>query len=120
MITAQDIQEAIAYYNGKVEPSPQDAIMLAACFTLQDHMFPQGQADPQAYSLAAEPTDIQYKYSGASAETIGEYGESDFLIAISGKAPAAIWAIIDDLMSVLKVNYKRVYDHVMREVRKTD
>lgn len=120
MITPKDLQEAIAYYSGKVDPKPNDAVMLAACYTLQDHLFPEAKPEPAAYSIAPEPPETNYSYSGADMEAVGEYGDSDFLLAVSGKDPAAAWAIMDDLMDTLRVSYKRVYDRVMREIREIE
>ena len=117
MITPKDLQEAIAYYSGKVDPKPNDALMLAACYTLQDHLLPETKPEAAAYSIASEPPEINYSYSGANMEAVGEYGDSDFLMAVSSKNPAAVWAIMDDLMDTLRVSYKRVYDRVLREIR---
>ena len=65
-----------------------------------------------------------YSYSGDSAplpvsdnfQTIGEYGDSDFLRAVAGKDPARIWPIIDELMDTLLLVKRSVYDSVMRKV----
>lgn len=118
MITPKDLQEAIAYYNGKIEPNPQDAIILAACYILQDHMLPQERQEAQPYSFAIAPPETQYGYSSAAQETIGEYGNSDFLQAVSGKSAVEAWAIMDDLMDTLGVTNPRAYEGVMREIRK--
>ena len=44
------------------------------------------------------------------------YGDSDFLQAVAGKDPAAVWEILDDLMDTLHVVNPRVYDGVMRKI----
>lgn len=116
MITEKNLQEAIAYYNGKLDPEPNDAVMLAACYMLRDRMFPQEQQQAQAYSLAPEPPEIQYRYSGVSSEAVGDYGDSDFLQAVRGKNPAEMWPVMDDLMDTLRLAKPRLYDRIMREI----
>ena len=116
MITEKNLQEAIAYYNGKLDPSPQDAIMLAACYMLQDRMFPQEQT--RSYSLPIAPPETQYGYSGAARDTVGEYGDSDFLLAVSEKNPAAAWEIIDGHMENLRAVNPRAYEGVMERLRR--
>ena len=62
-------------------------------------------------------------YSGAPApvtaepDTVGEYGDSEFLLAVAGKDPAKAWAIIDELMDTLALVNRKVYDSVMRKIK---
>ena len=122
LITPMDLQEAIAYYSGKVDPKPNDALMLAACRYLVDRetLLSAAQNEPDVHPPAIEPPETRYSYSGADMETVGEYGDSDFLLTVLGKDPAAVWAIMDDLMDTLRVSYKRVYDCVLREIREIE
>lgn len=128
MITEKDVREAIAYCQGKLDPKRDDAILLAACIIIQREMFPESVKDTvnfnqnltdgaPAYSYAAPPvsTETLPRYSGA--DTVGDYGESDFLHAVQGKDPAAMWAVMDELMETLKMVNPRVYDGVMRKIR---
>lgn len=128
MITEKDLQEEIAYRSGKLDPSTNDAVILASCQYLEDRKVflkiletlskrDESETAPQAYSLAAEPTDIQHKYSGASEKTIGEYGDSDFLLTVADKDPVAVWAIMDEHMQAMRAVKRRVYDDIMRKLR---
>lgn len=64
-----------------------------------------------AYSAAAPPEPVaQY--------TVGEYGDSDFLLAVSGKDPAKVWPVIDELMDTLAMVNSRVYNSVMQKVQR--
>lgn len=63
---------------------------------------------PKMYSSAPSPL---------LAEPVGDYGDSDFLRAVSGKAPEKAWAVMDELMDALVVTNERVYNEVMRKVR---
>lgn len=62
-------------------------------------------------------------YSGAPAPataepaTVGEYGDSEFLLAVAGKDPEKAWAIIDELMDTLALVNRKVYDSVMRKIK---
>ena len=62
-------------------------------------------------------------YSGAPAPisvkpaTVGEYGDSEFLLAVAGKDPAKAWAVVDELMDTLALVNRKVYDSVMRKVK---
>ena len=64
-------------------------------------------------------------YSGAPApvpvepDTVGEYGDSEFLLAVAGKDPARAWAIVDELMDTLAIVNRKVYDSVLRKIKTT-
>lgn len=122
MITEKDVQEAIAYCEGKLDPKRDDALLLAACYTIRREMFGSGEPVEKidklpAYSYAAPPetTETLPRYSGA--DTVGDYGDSDFLRAVQGKDPAAMWAVMDEMMETLKMVNPRVYEGVMRKIR---
>ena len=44
-------------------------------------------------------------------------GDSDFMQAVSSRAPEQAWAIVDELMDALKVTDARMYDNVMWKMR---
>ena len=137
MIDDKQIQEAIAYCQGKVEPKREDAILLAACYIIQDHFHDDFYANAgknlanagknlanagnnlananTAYSFAPPPAETPQ--ITAAPETVGEYGSSEFLQAIVGKDPATCWGVMDELMDDLSVINPRVYAGVMRKIR---
>ena len=59
-----------------------------------------------AYSEASTP----------AGETLGLYGESDFLRAVAGIPASDAWAVMDELMDTLQVVNPRTYDSVMRKL----
>lgn len=122
MIDEKQIQEAIAYCNGKLDPNRSDAILLAACYILQDHFRNDREAETaeNGYSFAATPIERAENYADDQSgdPPVGDYGGSDFLQAVRGKTPADMWLIMDDLMQTLAVVNPRVYDGVMRQIRK--
>lgn len=81
---------------------------LAVLYAIQNRHSDNGNdAARMMYSAAPAPV---------SAETVGEYGDSDFLRAIQGKDPERTWAVMDELMDTLKVTNERVYNSVMRKL----
>lgn len=115
MITEQALQEAIAECQGERNPNRNTCMMLAALYTIQDHLFPAKETSSVPSYSFAEPPNKMIQYSGA--ESVGEYGSSDFLQAIKGKDPAEMWKTIDELMDTLKMINERMYNSVMRKIR---
>lgn len=60
----------------------------------------------EAYSESAAP----------EAEVLGQYGDSEFLMAAAGKNPARVMAVIDGLLDALQVVNHRAYDNVIRKL----
>ncbi len=112
MITEQALQEAIAECQGERNPNRDTCMMLAAFYTIQDHLYP-GESRMPSYSFAEPPDKDQY----SGAESVGSYGSSDFLLAIQGKDPGAMWRIMDELMDTLKMVNERIYNGIMRKIR---
>ena len=83
---------------------------LANLYTVRNEMMGISTAQPQisAYSEAGIP----------ASETLKQYGDSDFLRAVSGKDPAAAWSVMDELMETLQVVNPRAYDSVLRKLNR--
>lgn len=123
MITEQDLQEAIAECQGIRNPNANTAIKLAAFLTIQRELFGEETAQkaqvPPTYSYAPGPSQPEpyFRQSGAEPVTVGDHGSSDFLQAVRGKDPGAMWKAMDELMDTLKMVNERVYNSVMRKIR---
>lgn len=83
---------------------------LASLYTIRDKM--QGTKKPEpdynGYSQASAPaTEIQ---------SLGQYGNSEFLQSIVGKDVAVVFGVIDGLMEDLQVVNPRVYNNVLRKI----
>lgn len=104
MLDAHEIDHAIAQleYEESSYPAYRN---LAALYTIRDHM-----------QRTMEPVYEPMEYSESPAPTMELYGDSDFLRAVAGKDPAAVWGIIDDLMDTLQVSFPRAYDGIMRKL----
>ena len=85
---------------------------LAALYIIQNQhkKTPESMAASVMYSTAAAP-------AVATSSDVREYGDTDFLRAISGKDPAKAWAVVDELMDTLRIVNERVYNSVMRKIQ---
>ena len=114
MITEKDLTEAIAYCEGKVDPKPKDAILMAACYILMDHLYPSENGvysddNAPSYSYSAEPEDHIEK-------TIDYFSDTKFSQVIDGKNANDVWAVMDELMSVLQAINPRLYNSVVYKI----
>lgn len=112
MITEKDLQEAIAECQGQRNPNANTAIKLAAFLTIQKELF-----GAPTYSYAQQP-ETQIDISGEDQEQdfVGDYGDSEFLQAVSGRESSETWHIMDELMETLKIVMPKLYDGVMRQI----
>ena len=112
MLDEAEIRKEIARLEYEESSYPNYA-KLANLYVLRDKM--QGAEN-------ARDKFVGY-YSGAHAPvtaepaTVGEYGDSEFLLAVSGKDPAKAWTVIDELMDTLSLVNRRVYDSVLRKIK---
>lgn len=113
MITKQDLDAAIMECNGMQKPNSKTCIMLAAFYTIRDHLYPDKNdtADPEPVMPRLEEG-----YSYAANNNIIYEGDSDFAQAINGRDQIEILAIIDELMETLRVINPRLYMSVMRRI----
>lgn len=107
MITLHELDTAIAKCQGLPDPKPEDAIKLAAFYTVKNEMYGKKESAP-AYSYSAPPVTVE--------KSIDYYGDTDFARAIDGKPQGQIWPIIDELMTVLQATNPRLYAGVMRKI----
>lgn len=110
MITKQDLLEAIAECQGTRNPNANTAIKLAAFYTILDHLEEKQEEPPKpSYTFSGysytEPPDIVVQYDG----------DSEFAQAINGRPQAEVWAVMDELMSTIKMLNERLYNGVMRK-----
>ena len=112
MITEQALAEAIAECQGTRNPNRDTCMMLAAFYTIQDHLYPVESRMP-SYSFAEPPDNDQH----SGTESVGSYGDSDFLQTIQGKNPGNVWRVMDELMDTIKMVNERLYNSVMRKIK---
>ena len=112
MLDEKEINLEIAKWE-YLESSYENYAKLADLYTIRDQM--------QKKSL--QPSNLESEYSAAPAAVdyspkIELYGDSDFLKAIEGKNPTEVWTIIDDLMDTLHIVNPRVYESIIRKIRR--
>lgn len=105
MITAEALQEAIAECQGERNPNRDTCMMLAAFYTIQDHLYPQERSMP-SYSFAEPP------------EQVGYDSGTEFSAAIKGKSVDDILPIMDDAMDAVKTMLPRLYNGIMAKLTK--
>lgn len=100
MISKRELVDAIC----ELESNPrsyQDCAKLATFYSLYDHLYP----------------DVVQGYSGQSgSETVGRYGDSEFLQAVADKDSVFAWGLMDELMSAIQVLHPRLYDSVLQRL----
>lgn len=83
--------------------SYQNCEKLATFYAIFDHLYKR--PDPEPYARASQET------------IIGQYGDSEFLQAIAGTEASETWAIIDELMEILKRLQPKIYASVLNKVK---
>ena len=83
---------------------------LAALYIIQNQNAPKEPESPMLYSASPAPVETY------APKTVGSYGDSDFLQAVSDMAPARAWEVMDELMDSLKIVNERVYNSVMQKL----
>lgn len=101
MIKRDDLIESIAECEGVKNPNAHTCIMLAAFYTILDHM---------------DNKDVGYSFAPAPQEEITYDSGSEFLKAVRGKDINQLLEIMDELMTTLQVLYPRLYDGVMIKI----
>lgn len=108
MITRHDLEEAIAECQGQRNPNASTCLKLAAFYTIRHELFgEEKEAEQQMYSYDPPPE---------PSETVGRYGDSEFLELVEGKPIDGVMRIMDELMESMQVLQPRIYDSVMRKV----
>lgn len=97
MLTQREVLNAIAECE-KNTRDYADCQKLATFYTILDHM-------------TAVPTQT------VTENVVGEYGDSEFLQAVAGLDCSAVWSVIDELASTVKVLNPPLYAGVMRKIK---
>jgi hypothetical protein len=114
MLDKAEIRAAIAKLEFD-ESSYSNYAKLASLYVIRDKMQEEERGDGGRY--------VGY-YSGAPAPvtaepaTVGEYGDSEFLLAVAGKDPAKAWTVVDELMDTLAMVNSKVYNSVMQKIKR--
>lgn len=107
MIKREDLLDAIAECNGVKYPNAHTCMMLAAFYTILDHI------DESEISHVELPQ-VSEKYSfSAQPETVGYESQTEFGQQVAGMDTYHVLEVIDELMTTLQVINPRLYNGVM-------
>lgn len=119
MITRRDVEEEIQRIESG-PPTMQACERLAVLYFVRDNIGTSGspaeRSAPEYSARAAPDPPVSYTMAPESADTLGRYGDSDFLVAVDGRNPADVMAIMDELMTVILAIQPQLYHSVMRKI----
>ncbi len=111
MLDIRELEYWISRYEKEADKLEQ-LPTLSALYSIRDRLVGEARA-------ASQPQASAYSEAPAPAwETLGLYGDSEFLRAVEGKDPSAAWSVIDELMETLQVVNPRAYESVVRKLKK--
>ena len=112
MITETDLLGAIAECQGQRNPNANTCVKLASYYTILNQMAKDPKpvaapvVEPVGYSLAPPPG------------VIGQLSDSEFSRVSEDRTIDEIWPVLDELMDVLKTINVRLYDGVIRRIKR--
>lgn len=116
MLDEAEIRKEIARLEYEESSYPNYA-KLADLYVIRDKMQEEERGDDGRfvgyYSGAPSPAPL-----AAEPATVGEYGDSEFLLAVAGKDPGKAWAVVDELMDTLLMVNEKVYNSVMQKIKR--
>lgn len=121
MLDAAEIRKEIARLEYE-ESDYKNYAKLADLYVIRKQMQEEEQGRRSmrlhAYSGAPTPAVQTAAPQAEDPQTVGSYGDSDFLRAIAEKDPSKIWPIVDELMDTLLVVNAKVYNSVMQKIKR--
>ena len=102
MITPQDLKAAIAECEGERNPDAKTCIKLAAYYQLLDR------------KQNADPLPQQYSYENKAIEI--PYSNSEFSQLVEQIGMENVFPVLDELMELLYVQNRPLYESVMRKI----
>lgn len=121
MLDKAEIRKEIARLEYE-ESSYHNYAMLADLYTIRKQMQEDERGSRstrmQAYSSDPAPAVQTMAQQTEILQTVGSYGDSDFLRAVTGKDPAKVWPIMDELMDTLAIVNAKVYNSVMQKIKR--
>lgn len=119
MITRRDVEEEIQRIEAG-PPTMQACERLAVLYFVRDNIGTSGspaeRSAPEYSARAVPDLPVSYTMAPDPADTFGRYGDSDFLVAVDGRNPADVMAVMDELMTVILAIQPQLYHSVMRKI----
>lgn len=114
MLDEAEIRKEIARLEYEESSYPNYA-KLANLYVIRDKMQEEERGDGSRhvgyYSGVPAPASVE-------PAAVGEYGDSEFLLAVAGKSPGKAWAVVDELMDTLAMVNNKVYNSVMQKIKR--
>lgn len=104
MFTEYELLEAIDQCQHDMPKTFSTAEKMAVFYTILDHL----RAD-DSYKMSHDP-------APEKEQVIGDYGTSEFFLAIKGKESDKIWSIFGELMDALKVLNPKLYSRTIERL----
>lgn len=104
MFDERELLDAIDQCQNDMPKTFSTAEKLAVFYTILDHLRSGYQM-----SYDSEPTKIEEKI-------IGNYGKSEFFLAVNGKESEKVWSIFGELMDALKVLNPKLYSRTIERL----
>lgn len=116
MLDAAEIRKEIARLEYE-ESDYKNYAKLADLYVIRKQMQEdeQGTRNIATFAYSGDPAPAPVT---VQPDTVGEYGDSDFLRAVAEKDPSKIWPIVDELMDTLSVVNAKVYNSVMQKIKR--
>ena len=102
MITERELLEAIAECENLLPNNFSTCEKLAVFYTVLDHL----QAK-DSFTCSADPEE---------ETVIGDYGNSEFYLAVRGKEASKVWPIFGELTDALKVLNPKLYSRTIERL----
>lgn len=107
MFTEYELLDAIDECQNKMPKTFSTAEKLAVFYTILDHF--KKAENNYLMSADQEPETV-----------IGNYGTTEFYLAVQGKEAKKVWSIFGELMDALKVLNPKLYSRTIERLTKTD
>ena len=121
MLDAAEIRKEIARLEYE-ESDYKNYAKLADLYVIRKQMQEdeRGSRSTRMQTYSGDPAPIVQTAApqAAAPQTVGSYGDSDFLRAVEGKDPSKVWPIMDELMDTLALVNTRVYNSVMQKIER--
>ena len=108
MFTREELVDAINQISSSTHHSIQNCEKLAAIYTVLDHISPTVREPEHSYD------------NKSGSETVGRYGNSEFLNLITGKDPHEVWKIMNEMVEAVAVFNPKLHRAVLSRLSSLD
>jgi len=107
MISEKELLDAIDECQYKMPNTFSTCEKLAVFYTILDHL----KKAEDSYMMSRDP-----EPKAKEEEVIGDYGTTEFFLAVTGKESKKVWSIFGELMDALKVLNPKLYSRTIERL----